>query len=40
MEQKILTSDECDKIWDDNVLQWLFGDDEKGKQELIDKIIG
>jgi aminocarboxymuconate-semialdehyde decarboxylase len=39
MEENILTSEECDNIWDDNVLQWLFGDDEKGKQELIQKII-
>lgn len=40
MKQNILTTEECDAIWDDNVLQWLFGDDEKGKQDLIKKIIG
>ena len=38
-DQKILTSEECDAIWDDNVLQWLFGDDKKKKQDLINKII-
>ena len=35
-EQKILTSEECDAIWDHNVLQWLFGDNKKKKQDLID----
>ena len=38
-EQKILTEQDCDAIWEDNVLQWLFGDDEKAKQELITKIL-
>jgi aminocarboxymuconate-semialdehyde decarboxylase len=38
-DQNILTSKECDSIWDENVLQWLFGDDNKKKQELINKII-
>ena len=38
-DQKILTSEECDAIWDDNVLQLLFGDDKKKKQDLINKII-
>jgi aminocarboxymuconate-semialdehyde decarboxylase len=38
-DEKILTSEECDAIWDDNVLQWLFGDDKKKKQDLINKII-
>jgi aminocarboxymuconate-semialdehyde decarboxylase len=26
-------------MWEDNVLQWLFGEDEKSKQNLIDKIL-
>ena len=38
-ERNILTDKDCDEIWEDNVLQWLFGDDEKGKQALIDKIL-
>ena len=38
-DQNMLTSKECDSIWDENVLQWLFGDDNKKKQELINKII-
>ena len=38
-EQNILTEVECDHIWNDNVLQWLYGDDQKGKEDLIDKII-
>jgi aminocarboxymuconate-semialdehyde decarboxylase len=39
-ERNILTEDECDAIWEDNVLQWLFGDDEKKKQDLVNKILG
>ena len=38
-EQKILTTEECDAIWDHNVLQWLFGDNNKKKQDLINKIL-
>ncbi len=38
-ERNILTQEQCDAIWEDNVLQWLFGDDEKAKQELINKIL-
>ena len=30
---------ERDEIWEDNVLQWLFGDDEAGKKELVNKIL-
>jgi len=38
-ERNILTERECDAIWEDNVLQWLYGDDEVGKKQLIDKIL-
>jgi aminocarboxymuconate-semialdehyde decarboxylase len=39
-ERKILTESECDAIWDDNVIQWLCGDDEVAKQKLINRILG
>ena len=28
-----------DEMWEDNVLQWLFGDDEKAKENLVNKIL-
>ena len=39
-EQNIVNSEEYDAIWEDNVLNWLFGDDKNGKQELVNKILG
>jgi aminocarboxymuconate-semialdehyde decarboxylase len=39
VDQNIITETEKEQIWEDNVLQWLFGDDEKAKQDLIDKIL-
>lgn len=40
MERNILTKEECDAIWEDNVIQWLCGDDENAKQKLINRILG
>ena len=37
-ERKIITETEHDAIWEDNVIQWLCGDDEVAKQKLIDRI--
>ena len=39
IEKNIISETEKGQIWEDNVLQWLFGDDEKAKQELINKIL-
>ena len=39
VEKGIISEIEKGQIWEDNVLQWLFGDDEKAKQDLIDKIL-
>ena len=39
IEQGIINKTERDEIWDDNVLQWLFGDNEKAKKEMVDKIL-
>lgn len=36
----LLDAQECNAIWEDNVLQWLFGDDQQGKSELVGKILG
>ena len=38
-ERNILNQEECDDIWDKNVLQWLYGDDEEGKQKLVNRIL-
>lgn len=38
--QGLLNAEECDAIWEDNVLQWLYGDDDQGKSELVGKILG
>ncbi len=38
-ERNIITQDECDAIWEDNVIQWLYGDDATGKQKLINRIL-
>jgi aminocarboxymuconate-semialdehyde decarboxylase len=39
IRENIITETEKGQIWEDNVLQWLFGDDEVAKQELIKKIL-
>jgi aminocarboxymuconate-semialdehyde decarboxylase len=40
IERNIISDIEKSEIWEDNVLQWLFGDDEGAKKDLIAKIIG
>ncbi|MCB0469318.1 MAG: amidohydrolase, partial [Flavobacteriaceae bacterium] len=40
IERNIINEQERDAMWEDNVLQWLFGDDEKKKQDLVNKILG
>ncbi len=40
MERNILTQDECDAIWDENVIRWLCGDDEEAKAKLVKRILG
>lgn len=39
VEKQVITSHERDEIWFDNVLQWLYGEDEQGKKKLIHKIL-
>jgi len=38
IKQNIINQDQCDAIWEDNVIQWLCGDDETAKQKLISRI--
>ena len=38
-ERSIIDQKQYDEIWEDNTLRWLFGNNNKTKQELIDKII-
>ena len=38
--QGILNQEQYDAIWSDNVLQWLFGNDQAQKDVLIKKILG
>jgi len=39
MERHIISEDERDAIWQNNVIQWLCGDDETAKQKLINRIL-
>ena len=40
VNEKVITENQKAEIWEDNVLQWVFGDNEKAKQALIAKILG
>jgi len=40
MERNILSSEECDAMWHDNVIQWLCGEDEAAKTKLVNRILG
>ena len=39
IDQNIITTTERDAIWNDNVIQWLCGDDALAKNRLIQRII-
>ena len=39
-KQGVLDQEECNAIWEDNVLQWLLGDDQTAKNQLVEKILG
>src|SRR5699024_9008185 len=39
VDRKIITPQEYDDIWERNVLNWLFGDNEKAKKSLTNKIL-
>jgi aminocarboxymuconate-semialdehyde decarboxylase len=37
--QNIIDQTQYDEIWEDNVMRWLFGEDQKKKEALIKKIL-
>ena len=37
--QNIIDQTQYDEIWEDNVMRWLFGVDQKKKEALIKKIL-
>jgi len=39
MERNIITQTEYDAIWEDNVIQWLCGDDQNAKDKLVKRIL-
>ena len=39
IERDIITEDERDAIWEENVIQWLCGDDQESKEKLIKRIL-
>ena len=39
IERDIITENERDAIWEDNVIQWLCGDDASAKEKLVQRIL-
>lgn len=39
LDRNIISPNEYDDIWENNVLNWIFGNDEKAKKELVNKIL-
>ena len=39
IERNIITEEERDDMWQKNILQWLFGDDEEEKEKLVNRIL-
>jgi aminocarboxymuconate-semialdehyde decarboxylase len=40
IDRNIITTTESEDIWSDNILQWLCGDDNSAKQDMINRILG
>jgi aminocarboxymuconate-semialdehyde decarboxylase len=40
MERNIVTQEECDGMWDEHVVRWLFGNDEKAKVDFYKRVRG
>ncbi|MFB0960792.1 MAG: amidohydrolase, partial [Flavobacteriales bacterium] len=40
LEKGVISAEQKDQIWEDNVLRWLFGEDEQGKNKLVKTILG
>ncbi len=39
IERGIINQQDYDAIWEDNVLRWLYGDDEQAKEALVNRIL-
>jgi len=39
LDRKIINQDEYNAIWEDNVLQWLCGDNTAEKEKLVNRIL-
>ena len=39
IDRDIINQTQYDEIWEDNTLHWLFGDDKKAKEDLVNKIL-
>ena len=39
-ERNIITAADADAMWENNVIQWLCGDDEAAKKKLVERILG
>ena len=39
IDRNIITEEEKSEIWEDNVIQWLCGDDNNAKDALINRIL-
>lgn len=38
-ERGLVNDTQYDEIWEDNVIRWLFGEDQQAKKELVDRIL-
>ena len=40
LERNIVSQDQADAMWEENVIQWLCGDDEQAREKLVNRILG
>ena len=40
LDRNIIDATEYDQIWDDNVVRWLYGDNDKKKEAFRKRILG
>jgi len=38
IDENIINQEQCDAMWSTNIVRWLFGDDNDGKQAFLDRI--
>ncbi|MGB1296526.1 MAG: amidohydrolase, partial [Flavobacteriales bacterium] len=39
-DRKIIDDNQYQDIWEDNVIRWLYGDDEKAKEAFVKRVLG